>query len=809
MRRLTVLFVVIVSFLLLPLPVSADSPSFENLVGRDLPEEVCLAASQGIETHCTSGLMANFIDASSKLFGGVSFVEYSNVKDAASKGNQSALRVLLARMGGSSVGISSFLMNVNYAMLEQRPTSGILFAVNQVDKAFSPEPVLAGGDDGGAAGAATTDPAPYFPGTGFTLLTPIQSFWGWSVTVSYSFMILIIVGVAFALMFRAQIDGTVVVQLQNALPGIVMAMILIPLSYPISGIFVDAITLTTNVYHDFIFGPAGPGRNVYLQGVQNGDPQYNEGRGLYADDWRLNIFRYYERIGVNRLGDIAKIRLCGEPAEGQQDFCTITNGGIATFVDNILQTFLGNSSNVFGGLINLAFHIVAIIVSIRVAKRLLIKLVTLMFLPILSPFIFATLAIPGTGSKNVVTYLKNLAAAALFFVVTYIVMLTTLVLTNEAFFNSIPNVSTYQFKPPLLGDLGLLVSGAVQGSVNNGLGSSGFLFTLIGAFLFLSLPKILDDIDARLGVEQTLIPKALQPYVDDIKYSGDYAFRTALPAAYSVGRSTLNTTWRNTGGLIGRTIGESRSGPFDDTAAEEYVSARRSEINALMEKRANPNNSFMQNRMLDVEIARKRMQANVGANLRGDSSAPFTPKQGEKGVKFSVTLSFPDVEGYMGLTKTLVERLFNSKKKGTSDIPRLVGSLTLEVESDATPPVGTVMFKCYDGATKSIGKMVFDEDPKSSDYFSIILDDQSSYDASRGVVVYSGKAFSGQKRVRMTVLLEHHGSGGNANIKVGSYNLTPKTDVQVRIGEDAYGKQSRFPITIRPDTGREALNGDI
>ena len=110
MRRLTVLFVVIVSFLLLPLPVSADSPSFENLVGRDLPEEVCLAASQGIETHCTSGLMANFIDASSKLFGGVSFVEYSNVKDAASKGNQSALRVLLARMGGSSVGISSFLM---------------------------------------------------------------------------------------------------------------------------------------------------------------------------------------------------------------------------------------------------------------------------------------------------------------------------------------------------------------------------------------------------------------------------------------------------------------------------------------------------------------------------------------------------------------------------------------------------------------------------------------------------------------------------------------------------------------------------
>src|SRR5690606_18904813 len=142
-------------------------------------------------------------------------------------------------------------------------------------------------------------PAPYFPsGTGFQLLQPIQAFWGWSVNIVYGILILIIIGIAFAIIFRNNLGGSQVVTIQSAIPSIALAMILVPLSYAISGLFIDAITIGTNAVHAFLLGPGAPGnavyesRNVLLKGKcenQTSDDASCD-RGLYADDDRVNWF---------------------------------------------------------------------------------------------------------------------------------------------------------------------------------------------------------------------------------------------------------------------------------------------------------------------------------------------------------------------------------------------------------------------------------------------------------------------------------------------------------------------------------------
>lgn len=769
-------FIASIPMFALPVKVSAlKNPALMNLTPEDQSEEVCQQASGGIEKYCATGLGYAIFEAGAQIFNfsNVSFTDKINIDAALGRGDVTAAQTILRNAKG--VGLGGFILNASYAMLEQRPASGVIFAMDQIDKAVSPEPVMA------------ADPQPYFPGTGFSLMTPIQSFWGWSVTISYSFMILIIVGVAFALMFRAQLDGTTVVQLQNAIPGIVAAMILIPLSYPISGLFIDAITLSTNVYHDFIFGPAGPGRDVYTDSLDQQGKNYNgqDTRGLYADDWRLNVFRFYEGVGINKLGDIAEVSICPAEATDTQ-ICTVANQGILGFVKGVLEFFFGSVSTVLGTVLNFLFSLVAIIVSIRIAKRLLIKLILLMFFPIAAPFIFATIAIPGQGTKNLIGFLKSMAAASLFFIATYIIFTTTLVLTNEAFYQNIPNVSTYEFRPPLLGDLGAFVTGTVTGNVGDGLGASGFLFTIVGAFLFLSTPKILDTIDEKLEVPPDFIPKALKPYIEDIGYSADYGLRQA-PATARVAVDTLGGgAYRNTVGLIGKRIGaQQEGGIFDETNAEKFVSARRKEIAALLAEKENPNTGFVRKRQIDVQVAALRAGGNLRTGFYGEGNK-FTPKAGEEGVNFSIEVEVPSLPSY-GLSTFDAAKLMRDNPNGITG-----GAVTITVPDKGTPPQGGIIFKTYNSATKAIGRATFGGDPgETGNLVELrIAPSEGTQVTSQGIAL-TKRAFAGNNKVRVSIIAVFVGEP-----KSGLYSTTPDaTDVQVAINE--VKKSGRFSFNIR------------
>ena len=138
------------------------------------------------------------------------------------------------------------------ALYNERPQSAIVYAQQLLNKATNPGAVYA------------QDVTPYYPGLGFNLYQPIQAVWGWSVNFVYSIMIIIILVIAFALLFQNALQGNQVVTLQTAIPNIVIAMVLVPLSYPITAFAVDALALSANSIHGFLLsGNTAIGRNFW------------------------------------------------------------------------------------------------------------------------------------------------------------------------------------------------------------------------------------------------------------------------------------------------------------------------------------------------------------------------------------------------------------------------------------------------------------------------------------------------------------------------------------------------------------------
>ena len=196
----------------------------------------------------------------------------------------------------SNGGVAGILSNINAQLLDQRPASGIDYVNEKVYAITNPGKVY-----------AADNPSTYYPGAGSELLRPIQGFWGWSVNLVFGFLVLLILVVAFAIMFRQRLGGAAEVTIQNAIPSIALAMILIPLSYAISGLFIDAITLGTNAVHGFLLGPQSPGSSVYANrpnanavecDLQNTDVVGGVAcdRGYYADDPSIDVFRARDRI---------------------------------------------------------------------------------------------------------------------------------------------------------------------------------------------------------------------------------------------------------------------------------------------------------------------------------------------------------------------------------------------------------------------------------------------------------------------------------------------------------------------------------
>lgn len=77
------------------------------------------------------------------------------------------------------------------------------------------------------------------PGFGYSALEPIRQLWQATRNISYSLFIIVILALAFMIMFRVKTSPQTAISVQSALPKIAVALVLVAFSYAIAGFFID------------------------------------------------------------------------------------------------------------------------------------------------------------------------------------------------------------------------------------------------------------------------------------------------------------------------------------------------------------------------------------------------------------------------------------------------------------------------------------------------------------------------------------------------------------------------------------------
>ena len=389
-----------------------------------------------------------------------------------------------------STSLVENILSLNAKVLDQRPASGIHHIESQVYALFNSQSVSAQQDDVSL----------YYRGTGFALLQPVQAFWGWSVNIVYALLILIIIIVALGIIFRSSLSGGLAVALQQAIPNIALAMILVPLSYAITGLFIDGITIGVNTTHQFLLGPGAPGRGVYearnedfpTDGRFGGVVPYNfEDRGLHADDMRVS-WLYSGQVLVT-----------GEDSLGAGVSSLAEGVGLIFGISSFLESL--GIGHWFIPIINFILGVILLFTGLRIFGKLLVKYILFILMPIFAPFIFAGIALPGSGVKLLLWYGRIMASASLFYIVAYAMTLLAIIFSSSYFFAQLPSAGINTFVPPLTGLESALVSIVEQATTqNSGLSAADnllqFTFVIVAFGIYMLIPKSLDNINTALNV---------------------------------------------------------------------------------------------------------------------------------------------------------------------------------------------------------------------------------------------------------------------------------------------------------------------
>jgi hypothetical protein len=576
-------------------------------------------------------------------------------------------------------GAMFFINRANTALLDQRPASGIDFLDQKIYAISNPGIVRA------------AEPELYYPGAGQALLQPIQSFWGWSFNLVLALMVVIIIIIAFAIISNAKLPGNVTVTLQTAIPNIALAMVLIPLSYAISGLFIDFITLGTNAAHNFVFGAGAPGREVYeaRDPVLPDNPTEEEreaDRGYYPDDPRINVWNMWRRLNIT---DALQAGVTTATADSINNFAPLVL--IANFLNVIFsETGDGTVAYWFAAIINLIVSILMIWMGVKIFVKLLGKYVTLILLPIFSPFIFATVAIPGSGTKSLINYLKTLGSASLFYIVTYLMFLLTLVLTSPEFHAKIPDFRSGAFIPPLLGIEGL---GVIQGISVSGFSSAefsliGFFFTVVGGAVYFSISGVLDQIDSAMGTKFGL-PAFIKTPLDGIKESWKITTRAAPAFAAKAtqitagGARNIASTGMNAGFNLQRGWDRARGIADDDPRSAAYKRKdrnvkRRQELLTELDSTNNP----IRRAQIQSELAK----LDAKESLQGKEYSTKTEEGKDRGIK--VTIDYGNLDGTQGaksFTKNELATIAEARNRGDATYRVRIADLVIEPENTSFP----------------------------------------------------------------------------------------------------------------------------
>lgn len=307
----------------------------------------------------------------------------------------------------------------------------------------------------------------YAQGIGFSGLSPLLPMWKVFRNLAYVILAFILVVVGFMVMLRKKIDPKTVVTVQNALPKIIIALILITFSYALVGILIDLSYLIifivyqlfslNNLFPDYamnnpgMFTNEGIWTNVTL--VPEGDLPWRILFGLDPQGYGA-VLAY--TAGV--LGTVASVgvALVAAPLTGGTSAAVVAVGAAGSFSITLLMWLIS---------------IAMLFLTIRLFAFFLGAYIRIIIALLIGPFQIMAEAIPGTNAfaswfKNLVSNIIVFPAGAILFMVVHVFM-------------KLSNDTSQLWHPPFVG---LFVNNATS------------IGTLIAMGLLFAIPSIINQI---------------------------------------------------------------------------------------------------------------------------------------------------------------------------------------------------------------------------------------------------------------------------------------------------------------------------
>jgi hypothetical protein len=239
----------------------------------------------------------------------------------------------------------------------------------------------------------------YAQGIGFSGLQPLQPLWRAFRNLSYIVLVIVMVVIGFMIMFRMKLNAQTSISIQNALPNIIVTLILITFSYAIAGLLIDLMYFLINLIV-VVFVNAGLGQHIAgIIGI--GEPA------------AMNVTKYQEFYTNANLWDLLRSVVNRESLTALPSALMFSGAGNLFERIGTAQTVAGNIAQFFGlGAAGIVSFVGGALLSVLIALGLLFIFVRLFFMflnsyiqillsIILAPLQLLVGAVPGQNAfKN-------------------------------------------------------------------------------------------------------------------------------------------------------------------------------------------------------------------------------------------------------------------------------------------------------------------------------------------------------------------------------------------------------------------------
>ncbi len=277
-----------------------------------------------------------------------------------------------------------------------------------------------------------------FPGgIGYQALGPVQKIWVAFRNISYIGFIIVFVVMGFMIMFRAHISPQAVATVQDSIPRIVIALILVTFSYAIAGFMIDLMFLFLNIAVQAL---------VSTHLISNAD-------FVFKDNVFTVIFSNWKDAFGTVSDAISKI------------ITQTIDLGMFNFVSKVL----GWAGGTLAGLV---VGIALLFIMFRVFLMLLMAYVMIILLTMFAPFFFLIQALPGNnGAKE---WFKQMASNVAVFPVTAMMFIFAGILSGMT---GLGGTGSGAIQPAQVGQFPLLIGGLDAGAIGNLIGIGFLLIT--------------------------------------------------------------------------------------------------------------------------------------------------------------------------------------------------------------------------------------------------------------------------------------------------------------------------------------------